>query len=94
MSGVEVTVRLSQSLAQMAGGVRSYAARGDTVGAALTSFAEAEPVFAPHIFDEAGKVRRYIVIVHCGDYVRGRAALDRPLSAGDEVFIVTAVTGG
>ncbi len=94
MSTAQVTIRLSNVLAQMTGGERKFCARGLTVGDALKDFVSDQKAMAKHIYDESGAVRKYIVVVHRDEYVRGWRALDRELSNNDEIFIVTAVTGG
>lgn len=89
-----VTIRLSRLLAQMMGGERSFAAQGGTVGEALRDLARNEPALAMHLFDDAGAIRRHILVIHNDVYQRGRDALTRPLEPGDRLFIVNTVTGG
>lgn len=89
-----VTIRLSNVLAQMTGGERVFQTAGATIGEALQCFVSEQKGMAKHLYDEAGTVRKYVVVVHQDEYIRGRRALDRTLANGDELFIVTAVTGG
>lgn len=52
------------------------------------------PLLAAHIFDEAGDVRPHVLLFHNDQLTRGLTPLDVPLTAGDRLTIVQAVSGG
>lgn len=89
-----MTVQLPSVLAQMVGGERRFAVRGETVGEALADLVRRAPGLAVHLFDEAGRLRRHILCLHADLYVRGPAGLARPVLAGDTITILNSVTGG
>ena len=66
---------------------------GATVRECLLAVERRYPGFAEQVFDEAGKVHRFVSLFVNGDAI-GRDALDRPLSDADRVEILAAIAGG
>ena len=89
-----VRIWLPALLAQMTGGRREFEASGGTIGEALRDLTRREPGLATHFFDEAGALRRNILLIHNDDYIRARDGLARPLKQGDRVAIANRVSGG
>ena len=89
-----VTVRLPAVLAPMAGGERSFQARGATIGEALDDLVRQRPSLEPHLFDAAGVMRQHIRCFHGDGYASARAGLDRPVAAGETITILNSVAGG
>jgi len=52
------------------------------------------PALYRNVCDETGAVRRHINVFVNTHHMRDRAGLDTPLSPGDEVTILPAVSGG
>jgi len=52
------------------------------------------PGFSSRIIDEAGAIRKFIIIYLNDDDVRCIKGLDTPLKPGDEVWIVPPIAGG
>ena len=66
---------------------------GGTVRECLLAVEQRYPGFAEQVFDEAGRVHRFVSLFVNGDSI-GREALDQPLSDADRVEILAAIGGG
>lgn len=67
---------------------------GATVGEALAQLTEHHPGLRSRIFEEDGKVRRFVNIFANEEDIRFMEQLETPLDDGDEVAIVPAIAGG
>lgn len=65
-----------------------------TVRAALEELANSHPALHRCICDETGAVRRHVNLFVNKSHVRDLAGLETPLSPGDEIAIIPAVSGG
>src|SRR5258708_2514835 len=70
------------------------ARRGHTVRARLAELARQHPQVYVRLCDERGDPRPHINVFVNDDHVRARAGLDTPLTSGDMVTILPAVSGG
>jgi molybdopterin converting factor small subunit len=84
------TFFLPSTLRPLAGGADQLEAAGATVGEALRQLEQAYPRLAGWVLDERGGLRRHVSLF-VNDAL---AAPDSPLSAGDQVYIVPAISGG
>lgn len=93
---VGVTLHLPSSLAEVAGGERSWvlAPPPADVGALLDEVATRNPALARRIRDETGAVRRFVNVYVDGDDVRHAQGTATPLRAGCEVHVLPSVAGG
>jgi molybdopterin converting factor small subunit len=78
----------------MTRGRRDFPAAGANIGEALRDLTAREPGLAVHFFDEAGALRRNIMLIHNEDYIRARDGLTRALTSGDTIAIMNRVSGG
>lgn len=62
--------------------------------AALQTALIAAPDLSHYVFDDQGNVRKHVAIFINRDMLQNRADLTQPLSAGDQVLVVQALTGG
>ena len=60
----------------------------------LAELARKHPLVHVRLCDERGDPRPHINVFVNNDHVRARAGLDTPLTAGDVVTILPAVSGG
>ena len=60
----------------------------------LKSLEASHPGFADRLFDESGKLRRFVNIFVADEDIRFLDGLDTPLADGATVSIVPAVAGG
>jgi molybdopterin synthase sulfur carrier subunit len=91
---VSVTVRVPTQLRTLTGGRGEVQVEGDTVGSALKALEAAHPGFGERLFDEDGRLRRFVNVFVADEDVRFLQGLDTPIGEGQTVSIVPAVAGG
>jgi molybdopterin converting factor small subunit len=67
---------------------------GSTVGEVLKALDAAHPGFGDRLFDDEGRLRRFVNVFVAEEDVRFLQGLDTPVSEGQTVSIVPAVAGG
>jgi molybdopterin converting factor small subunit len=87
-----VTVALPRLLADLIGGVRREQVSAHDVAGALNAICMRHPELRVHLFDEHMRLRPHVTCLVNGELARD--ALDRPLTDGDEVTVMQAVSGG
>ena len=92
MSGAKV--RVPTQLRELTGGVGEVSVDGDTVAEVLAALDTAHPGFRDRLFDEAGKLRRFVNLFVADEDVRFLDGLDTKVTDGQTVSIVPAVAGG
>jgi len=92
MSGAKV--RVPTQLRELTGGVGEVSVDGDTVAEVLAALDTAHPGFRDRLFDEAGKLRRFVNVFVADEDVRFLDGLDTKVTDGQTVSIVPAVAGG
>lgn len=83
-------VSLRGPLRKLAGGSSQLELEGATVIELLRGLEDRHPEISGWILDERGRVRRHINVYVNGD----RGAEETPVSAGDRVEVLPAITGG
>jgi sulfur-carrier protein len=91
---VSATVRIPTQLRNLAGGSSEVKVDGATVGAVLEDLERAHPGFRERLFDDAGKLRRFVNVFVAEEDVRFLEGLDTVVADGQTVSIVPAVAGG
>ena len=89
-----VTVRIPTQLRPLAGGSSDVTTEGDTVAEVLKALEAAHPGFADRLFDDAGRLRRFVNVFLAEEDIRFLDGLDTPVPAGATLSIVPAVAGG
>ena len=84
------TVILPSSLQRRTSGSRQFTIAGATAGDVLRNLEQEEPGIAGWVLDEQSRLREHMKLFVNAD----EAALDTPLSNGDELHIVRAISGG
>ena len=87
-------VRIPTQLRELSGGASELSVDGDTVADVLASLDAAHPGFRDRLFDENGKLRRFVNVFVADEDVRFLDGLDTKVAAGQTVSIVPAVAGG
>jgi molybdopterin synthase sulfur carrier subunit len=87
-------VRIPSQLRPLAGGASEVDLEGDTVADVLKALDAAHPGFNDRLFDEAGKLRRFVNVFVADEDVRFLQGLETPVADGTTVSIVPAVAGG
>jgi molybdopterin converting factor small subunit len=69
-------------------------AAGDTVRAVLEVVFAANPAARGYVLDEQGALRKHMCVFVNGEQIRDRATLSDPVGAGDQVYVMQALSGG
>ena len=91
---MSVTVRIPTQLRPLVAGAGEVAVDASTVGDALKALDAAHPGFGERIFDETGKLRRFVNVFLADEDVRFLQGLETSVADGQTVSIVPAVAGG
>lgn len=91
---MSVTVRIPTQLRTLTGGAGEVPVEGSTVGEVLKALDVAHPGLGERLFDENGKLRRFVNVFLADEDVRFLDGLETGVSAGQTVSIVPAVAGG
>jgi molybdopterin converting factor small subunit len=89
-----VRVRIPTQLRSLTGGSSEVEVDASTVGEALKALDAAHPGFADRLFDDAGRLRRFVNVFVADEDVRFLQGLDSQVGDGQTVSIVPAVAGG
>ena len=68
--------------------------RGATVGEALVAAIERHPGLEDRLFDEDGRLRRFLNVFVDEEDIRFEQGLDTPVAPGQTVSLLPAVAGG
>ncbi len=91
---MSVTVRIPTQLRTLTGGAGEVSVEGASVGEVLKALDVANPGFAERLFDDGGKLRRFVNVFLADEDVRFLDGLATPVSDGQTISIVPAVAGG
>jgi len=91
---MQIQVTVPGLLADCAGGRRRFPLQADTLAGALQRLLEEHPQLRPHLYDEAMHLRRHVLIFYNERNLATIAERDVPLKAGDQLFVLQAVSGG
>jgi molybdopterin synthase sulfur carrier subunit len=89
-----VTVRIPTQLRPISGGNSEVSVEASTVAEALKALEAAHPGFQDRLFDESGKLRRFVNVFVADEDIRFQDGIETPVPAGAVVSIVPAVAGG
>jgi molybdopterin converting factor small subunit len=91
---VPVQVNLPTVLRPHAGGERTVAVEGATVGEVLTALVARYPGMTGQVIDDGGTLHKFVNVYLNDDDVRYLSGVDTPVGAADELSILPAVAGG
>jgi sulfur-carrier protein len=91
---MSLTVRIPTQLRTLTGGAGEVQVEGSTVGDALKALDAAHPGMGDRLFDDAGKLRRFVNVFLADEDVRFLEGLATPVADGQTLSIVPAVAGG
>jgi molybdopterin synthase sulfur carrier subunit len=91
---MSIKVRIPSQLRSLTSGSSEVDVEGGTVGEALKGLDASYPGFHGRLFDDNGKLRRFVNVFVADEDVRFLQGLDTPLSEGTTLSIVPAVAGG
>ena len=87
-------VKLPRLLEPAVGTTRRVDVTGDTVAEAMTDLLRQHPTLRVHLFDEQNHLRPHVLCFRNGMLDRDLTAGNAPLSEGDEIVFLQAVSGG
>jgi molybdopterin synthase sulfur carrier subunit len=91
---MSVKVRIPTQLRSLSGGASEVALEGATVAEILKALEAAHPGFGDRLFDDSGKLRRFVNVFVADEDIRFLDGVDTALAEGTTVSIVPAVAGG
>jgi sulfur-carrier protein len=89
-----VTLHVLGALRPYCAGATELSISAQTVRAALEDLERSQSALYRNVCDETGTVRRHLNVFVNSDNMRDLAGIDTPLSPGDVVTILPAVSGG
>jgi sulfur-carrier protein len=91
---MSLTIHLPSVLAPLAGGTRTLAATGATLGAAIADLTRKHPNLSPRLVDPVGAPYPFVTFYLNDEDIRLLEGFETPVHDGDELTIVPAVAGG
>ena len=89
-----VTVRIPTQLRSLSAGASEVKVEASTVSEALKALEVAHPGFAERLYDDEGKLRRFVNVFVADEDIRFLEGVETSLQPGATVSIVPAVAGG
>ena len=89
-----VTIELPSLLGIVVDGDRSITVDAESLTDALKVLVERYPALEVHLFDESGDFREHVLCFHNQTNTRWLESIDVPLTEGDTITILQAVSGG
>ncbi|MDQ1403036.1 MAG: sulfur-carrier protein [Actinomycetota bacterium] len=91
---MSVTVRIPAQLRTLSGGAGEVALDGSTVAEILKALDAAHPGFGARLFDDDGKLRRFVNIFLAEEDIRFLDGVETAVTDGQVLSIIPAVAGG
>ena len=91
---MSVTVRIPTTLRPLSGGASTVQVEGSTLSEVLSALNSAHPGFSDRLFDQEGKLHKFVNIFVADDDVRYLDWLNTKVPSGETVSIIPAVAGG
>jgi len=91
---MSVTIRIPAQLRTLSGGAGEVSVVASTVAEALKALEAAHPGFGARLFDDEGKLRRFVNIFLAEEDIRFLDGVTTAVSDGQVLSIIPAVAGG
>ena len=88
------TLRIPTQLRTLTEGAGEVTVDGSTVGEALKALEANHPGFGERLFDDEGKLRRFVNVFVADEDIRFLDGLETPVDDRTTVSIIPAVAGG
>jgi len=89
-----VKVRIPTPLQRLTGGESEIEGAGETIKEVIQNLNEKYPGFTERLYDEEGKLRRFINIYVNEEDIRFLDGEGTKLSEGDDISVIPAIAGG
>jgi molybdopterin synthase sulfur carrier subunit len=91
---MSVTFSLPTILAKLAEGQSTFEASGSTLGEVVAGVAQRFPQLAPRLQDRTGEPYPFVAFYLNDEDSRFKGGFGAPVSDGDEITVVAAISGG
>jgi molybdopterin synthase sulfur carrier subunit len=91
---MELAVSVPSLLMDCTGGKIRFTLEADTLEQAMVRLFADYPLLNYHLYDEAGKLRKHVLIYYNDDNIEWLEHRKIPLKAGDKLLVLQAVSGG
>jgi len=91
---MQIEVTVPGLLADCTGGRRRFTLEAETLDGALQRLLVEHPRLRTHLYDEAMRTRKHVLIFYNDDNVATITDRNLPLQAGDRLQVLQAVSGG
>jgi molybdopterin converting factor small subunit len=91
---MQIEVTIPELLADCAGGRRRFALEAGSLAEALLRLLDEHPQLRPHLYDEAMRLRKHVLIFFNDDNLATVADRNVQLRPGDRLLVLQAVSGG
>ena len=91
---MRLDVSIPPMLRDCALGQTRFSLTANTLDEALRRLFETYPLLRVHLYDEAERLRKHVLIFYNGESVARLERLDIPVRTGDRLTILQAVSGG
>ena len=91
---MSVTIRVPTQLRSLTNNAGEVAVEGSTVGEALKALDADHPGFGDRLFDDAGKIRRFVNVFVADEDIRFLDGASTAVEEGTTISIIPAVAGG
>ena len=89
-----ITVRIPTQMRTLTGGASTVEVDGSTIADVLSALGAQYAGIAARLFDEQGKLRRFVNVYVEDEDIRFAQGLETPVSDGQTVSLLPAVAGG
>ena len=89
-----ITIHLTAPLRPYVGGASELEIAAPTIQKALDALEAGQPALYRNLCDETGALRRHLNVFVNADNIRDLRGIDTPLTAGDVIAFLPAVSGG
>jgi sulfur-carrier protein len=89
-----ITVRIPTQMRTLTGGASTVEVDGSTIADVLSALGGQYAGIAARLFDEQGKLRRFVNVYVEDEDIRFAQGLETPVSDGQTVSLLPAVAGG
>lgn len=91
---MKIEVTIPSLLAGSTGAKRRFHLEAATLAGALDRLLEEHPLLRPHLYDEAMRTRKHVLIFFNDENLATIANRETPLKPGDRLQVIQAVSGG
>ena len=91
---MQIEVTIPTLLRDCAGGRCRFPLEAGTLAEALARLIQTYPLLRVHLYDEAGRLRRHLMVFYNDESITWLDRLDLSLRPGDRLHVVQAVSGG